>query len=156
METAESDHATLVTLEHTGWERTADPDGARREYESSWPGVIRSFGQETLRVRAVDRTWLVLRHTAGAAAPERGPIFAHPDFPEHAAFLRRLDDAGVLVAAGPLAIGDQPGAHGMTVIRVPSDQVQEYVRRATTDDQSVVRGLLAVESIIWNVLMSSG
>ncbi len=120
------------------------------------PAVIQAVWEEIVRVSSDDRTWLVLRHTAGRAAPAHGPIFTHPDFPEHAAFLRRLDDAGVLVGAGPLAIGDQPGAHGMTVIRVPSDQVQEYVRRATTDDQSVVRGLLAVESIIWNVLMSSG
>lgn len=140
---------TLVTVEHRGWERRADGGSARAEYREGWTGVLARFGDA---VRG-GGTWLVLAHTAGPAAPAEGPLFAHPDFGEHVAFLGRLADLGVLVAAGPLTPVDRPpdGARGMTVIRVPETEVGRFTALAETDDQSVVRGLLEVTVTRWAV-----
>ena len=97
-----------------------------------------------------DDVWLVLSHTPGPAIEAGGSVFAHPDFPEHLAFLGRLEARGILVGAGPL---DPPAAAatGMTVVRVPEGQVEEVTELARHDDQSVVRGVLAVEVTRWHV-----
>jgi uncharacterized protein YciI len=70
------------------------------------------------------------------------------DFREHVAFLRRLQDRGVLVAAGPFPTSGE----GMTVVRLadPAD-VAEYVRLAYADDLSVIRGVLQVRVRPWHV-----
>lgn len=140
---------TLVTLEHRGWERLVDGAEAREEYGPGWAGVLGRFGEAA----RVGGTWLVLAHGAGPAAPVEGPLFAHPDFAEHVAFLGRLAGLGVLVAAGPLSpIHKTPdGAHGMTVVRAPDGDVDRIAALAETDDQSVVRGLLEVTVSRWNV-----
>ena len=154
IERADGGVETLVTLEHDGWERLADPHGRRDEYNSGWVGVIARYGRATVPDPSSgpsESTWIVLRHNAGATAPSTGPILAHPDFAEHVAFLGRLQAAGVLVAAGPLALGDQLGAHGMTVIKVPSSEVEQYLEEARSGDLSVARGLLDVQPMIWNV-----
>ena len=39
----QADAQTLVTLTHTGWERFADPAGARAEYELGWPVVLGTY-----------------------------------------------------------------------------------------------------------------
>lgn len=147
--------ATLVTVEHRGWERTGQPETTRGEYESGWPGVLSRFGVATLPPPEVDPdelAWIMLRHTVAPAV--HGPVFNHPDFERHAAFLAELATEGVLVAAGPLDIGGQPGANGMTVLAVPSDQAGEYRRRAMEEDQSVVRGLFHVDVVGWRVVMA--
>ncbi|MEZ5178242.1 MAG: SRPBCC family protein [Acidimicrobiales bacterium] len=77
---------TLVTIEHRGWERHPDGSAARSEYGRGWLGVLGRFGDAA----RADDVWLVLAHTAGPAAPIDGPLFAHPDFAEHVAFLDRL------------------------------------------------------------------
>src|SRR6266511_4241855 len=110
-----TDDQTLVTLEHSGWERLPNPGDAREEYGRGWPAVIGSYARRAgAAVRPGDAgagpVWLALVHTAGPAlAPGTSP-FAHPDFPEHIAFLRKLRERGVLLAAGSL---DGP-ATGMT------------------------------------------
>ncbi|MBX3283872.1 MAG: SRPBCC domain-containing protein [Actinobacteria bacterium] len=141
---------TLVTIEHRGWERHPDGSAARAEYGRGWIGVLGRFGDAA----RADDVWLVLAHTAGPAAPVDGPLFAHPDFAEHVAFLDRLAGLGVLVAAGPLSpIDDVPdGARGMTVVRVPAADVDRFADLARTDDQSVVRGLLDVTVSRWAVV----
>ena len=145
---------TLVSLEHRGWERRADGGRARDDYDHGWSLVIAEFGQHA-RPRA-GRTWLVLSHTPGPGAPVDGPLFAHPDFEEHVAFLERLAARGVLVAAGPLTELDRPptGKGGMTIIRVPDAEVAGYTAMATDDDLSVVRGLLQVQITRWLVGLS--
>ena len=90
--------------------------------------------------------WFVLLHTPGPAVPAGEPVFAHPAFGEHMAFLQRRLEAGELVAAGPLADGD---GEGMTVLRVAS--LDEAERLARSDDQSVVQGALAVRVRPWLV-----
>ena len=65
--------------------------------------------------------------------------------------LGRMEEAGYLVAAGPLP--DEPGA-GLTVLRLPGAGQAEKARKlATEDDQSVVDGLLAVTVRPWQVLL---
>src|SRR5262245_36492824 len=147
---------TLVTLEHSGWERLADPMAARGEYSMGWVGVI---GQYTSRLdpdtagEPVDGVvWLVLSHTPGVQAPEDGNVFAHPDFGEHVAFVSGLVERGLVVGAGP--IGGRTG-DGMTIIRVPAAAVGDHVRAAHEDDASVVRGLLQLDITAWNVRMAS-
>lgn len=151
-----SSEGTLVELEHSGWEALADPQAASEEYGHGWPIVFDSFAAASQEPEGADEAephaWLVLRHTA---TPGSGNVFEYPLFREHAAFLDRCVDAGVLVAAGPLSIGEQPGGEGMTVLRVPADQREHYINAAHTEDRSGADGLFTVEVIPWRVVMSA-
>ncbi len=164
---------TLVELVHSGWERHPQPEAARAEYGGGWTGVIERYAATTHPDAAPtgtatdgrtdrsdqqtgpDETWIVLRHSAGWAAGD-GPVLDHPDFAEHAAFLGRLQGKGVLVAAGPLGgFGEKPtGATGMTVLRVPTADVEAFLELAREDDRSVTRGLLDVDPVRWNVVVT--
>ena len=107
---------TLVTLEHRGWERFPDPAAARAEYDRGWPRVVAAYLAHVPAVATTEvpaaasaepgagggPVWLALMHTRGPAVRPGGSIFTHPDFAEHLAFLRRLRERGVLVAAGAL------------------------------------------------------
>ena len=139
---------TLVTLEHAGWERLADPAAARAGYREGWPFVLGFYlGAFAVGGPVEGDAWVVLRHEAGAALAPGERAVEHPDFAHHFAFLRTLDEAGLLVAAGPL-----DSSSGMTVVRLPAAaQLPELVRRAQEEDESVVRGLLDVRVIPWRV-----
>jgi uncharacterized protein YciI len=149
---AELNEQTLVTLEHYGWERIADPAAARAEYDGGWPTLLAGFQRlvEAAGARSEsiesDR-WYTLVHRPGAAISGDQTVFAHPDFAEHVAFLNRLAERGVLVAAGPLP--EQPGT-GMTEVKVNGAEV-DLTELSNTDDQSVVRGLLTVDVQPWDV-----
>jgi uncharacterized protein YndB with AHSA1/START domain len=112
---------TLVTLEHRGWERLADPWGTRRAYNQGWPAVMGRFVAQApaQALTTGEEAWLLLAHTPGAAlagtSSAGGSLFTHPDFGEHLAFLRRLAADGVLVAAGPV---DPDRGEGLTVVRL--------------------------------------
>jgi uncharacterized protein YndB with AHSA1/START domain/uncharacterized protein YciI len=148
-----TDAQTLVTVEHRDRERYADPAAARQEYRQGWPGVLGHYVEAVPGTDGADEgpVWLALLHTPGPAVSGPVELFGHPDFSEHVAFLRRMDAAGVLVAAGPFPASGQ----GLTVLRL-ADPVQaaEYVRRAEEDDQSVVRGLLEVQVRPWHVMFT--
>jgi uncharacterized protein YndB with AHSA1/START domain/uncharacterized protein YciI len=161
---AEASHgepATRVTLTHSGWERLSAPAAARAEYDTGWPRVLQAYAR-TVGATEHAPVWLALLHSAGPNAPAgpEGSIFDHPDFPEHVAFLERLQAAGVLVAAGPLGApgNDGPrasGASGMTVIRVADDrQAADVARRAAEEDRSVARGLFTVDVRRWHVIFT--
>lgn len=139
---------TLVVLEHTGWEAFADPEAARSEYDHGWPAVLASFAE---RVAAgAPWTWVALVHTPGTGASEETSVFEDPRFAEHVAFLRRMEQKGYLVAAGPIG---GPGS-GMTVLRLPgSGREEEAARLATEDDESVKSGLFDVEVRPWTVML---
>lgn len=150
---------TLVTLTHTGWEAYEDPAAARAEYGSGWLTVLGLFktaadaddhaGEDD----GPAQTWVALLHRPGPEAPVGGSLFADPRFGEHLAFLNRMREAGLLVAAGPF--GDEPGA-GMTVLRLPgADQFAEATRLATEDDTSVASQFLTVTVRPWNVMSAS-
>lgn len=95
-------------------------------------------------------TWVALLHRPADPALAGG-VFAEPGFADHLAFLRRMADAGFLVAAGPLA--DRPG-EGMTILRLPGeDRLDEATRLATEDDPSVASGFFTVEVRPWRVVL---
>ena len=146
---------TLVTLEHRGWERLADPAAARADYTQGWRGVLARFGTQTALGtpgrKGDGELWFALVHTEGPAlAPGQSP-FVHPDFGAHLAFLTRLRADGLLVAAGAL----DGGGHGMTIVRLPDPaDAAELVRRAQEEDESVVRGVFQVRVRPWRVALT--
>ncbi len=165
---------TLVTLVHSGWERLAEPESARAEYDRGWPTVLGGFAarvggerrdggdrrDDGDRREGADRRegeppksqWFALHHRPGPALRDGGSVFAHPLFGEHVAFLGRLRERGWLVAAGPV---EAATGSGMTVVRVPAEEGDaldaSLVELATQDDQAVARGLLTVEVQPWDV-----
>jgi uncharacterized protein YciI len=163
---------TLVSLVHDGWEVFADPAETRAEYDDGWPKVLASFAEHVtdgaseqdndsgpeqdndseseLDDDAAD-TWVALLHRPGPNAPTVGSLFAAPGFHDHLAFLTRMRDAGLLVAAGPLLDGN---GEGMTVLRLPgANRLDEARRLATEDDASVVSGFFTVEVRPWQVMV---
>jgi uncharacterized protein YndB with AHSA1/START domain/uncharacterized protein YciI len=144
------DGATLVSLEHRGWHRLAEPEAARTEYDQGWPVVLEVFRHSLEPVQPAEpRDWYVLLHQPGPALAEGQSVLEHPDFAEHRAFLQRLARSGLLVAAGPLP--DQLGS-GMTVVKASPDL--DVPRLAAEDDLSVVRGLLTVQVSPWLVQLT--
>ena len=153
---------TLVTLTHTGWERLAEPEPVRDEYERGWPVVLGGYegllvaeptvAEPTVAERSVQTeradSWLALHHRPGDHLPEGTSVFAHPLFSEHVAFLHRLQERGWLVAAGPV---DAAQGHGMAVVRIPLGELDELTRLAREDDGSVAGGLLTVDVQPWDV-----
>ena len=139
------DGSTAVSLEHRGWHRLADPQGARDEYDQGWPIVLQAY-QRSLEPAEPKADWYVLLHQPGPAVADGQSVFEHPDFAEHLAFLKRLSQYGLLVAAGPLPA--QPGT-GMAVVKAPPEL--DVQRLATEDDLSVARGLLSVQVAPWLV-----
>ena len=146
---------TLVSLTHSGWEIFKDPAAARSEYNQGWPKVLDQYAELASRADqdSDEQTWVALLHRPGPSAPQDGPIFDDPRFREHVAFLNRMEEAGYLIAAGPLA--DEAGA-GMTVLRLPgTDQEGLATVLATNDDASVREGLLSVTVRPWQVMMTA-
>ena len=140
---------TLVVLEHTGWERLSDPAAAAREYGEGWLHVLDRFAalvdtaESAWEEKEPGDRWYALLHRPGPALGDQESIFAHEAFGEHVAFLNRLADRGLLVAAGPLP--DESGA-GMTIVRVrPEHGDVDVTALATVDDQCVAGGYLQVD-----------
>jgi uncharacterized protein YciI/uncharacterized protein YndB with AHSA1/START domain len=145
------DQATLVTLEHSGWESYPNPTAARDEYGSGWTGVLEIYAAHLPTPASNTDLWFVLSHTAGSETPPAG-VFASPLFARHIEFLRDLSTRGVLVAAGPLP--DAAGA-GMTVVRAATvEEAKSIVHGAQHEDGSVTSGLLDVRVRPWQVVMS--
>jgi uncharacterized protein YndB with AHSA1/START domain/uncharacterized protein YciI len=149
-----ADGGTVVTLVHTGWENTAAPEEMARNYDKGWAYVLgwydsmvgRAFGSGT-EVQVGE--WFALCHSAGPALAAGESIFGHAAFGEHVAFLQRLQDRGLLVAAGPLPNAD---GEGMTIVRVlPEHGATDIYELATSDDRSVADGYLTVEVKPWAV-----
>ena len=68
-------------------------------------------------------------------------------------FLSRMQEAGYLVAAGPLT--DEPGA-GLAILRLPGEgQFETAVRLATEDDPSVACGFFTVTVRPWRVILQA-
>jgi uncharacterized protein YndB with AHSA1/START domain len=145
---------TLVTLEHTGWERLADPFGTRGEYAGGWRTVLGRFGERWPADDPSDHgdVWLALSHTPGPDAPADKDVFSDPRLREHFSFVSGLLADGVLVAAGPI---EGRTGHGMTVVRVAAAEAADLVRRAQNDDQSVAGGLLDVDIAVWAVALAA-
>jgi uncharacterized protein YciI/uncharacterized protein YndB with AHSA1/START domain len=151
---ADDDGVTLVTLVHTGWEAVDDPAGTAHEYGQGWPLVLAQFAGR-VNAEADDNDeptdeWYALVHTPGPALADGASIFASASFAEHLAFLERLRERGLLVAAGPIA---PERGEGMAVVRVPAELAGgvDIVELATKDDKCVAGGYLDVEVRPWDV-----
>jgi uncharacterized protein YndB with AHSA1/START domain/uncharacterized protein YciI len=147
-----ADALTLVTVEHRNWEHVGDPAAARKEYGNGWPAVLASYASSAASgpaaASAPDPVWLVLSYTT---APGVTDPFARPEFRGHPAFLERLREQGVLVAAGPFPAS---GA-GMTVVRLPDPgAVAGLIESAYADDGSVTGGVLEVQVRPWVVMVT--
>jgi uncharacterized protein YndB with AHSA1/START domain/uncharacterized protein YciI len=141
------DGQTLVVLEHSGWETYDDPQAARDNYSHGWPTVLAEY------VEAVngEQVFVALQHRPGPAADPNLPIFGQPGFAEHMAFLSRMNERGLVLAAGPLPESE---GEGMTVLRLPADAgLAEATRLATEDDRSVASGFLTVQVRPWQVMV---
>lgn len=154
---AGADEQTLVTLVHEGWEVFADPADTRAEYEEGWPVVLAGFAEHIangeLHQDDGDDTWVALLHRPGPNAPREGSVFEAPGFGDHVAFLSRMRDEGLLVAAGPLL--DAAGA-GMTVLRLPgANRLDEARDLATKADASVANGFFVVDVRPWQVMLQA-
>jgi len=116
--------------------------------------VLGRYQEHVADGNEADDTWVALLHRPGPAAPVSESLFSDPRFGQHVAFLRRMHEAGYLVAAGPLA--DAPG-EGMTILRLPgAGKFGAATRLATEDDASVACGFLAVTVRPWQVMMAAG
>jgi uncharacterized protein YciI/uncharacterized protein YndB with AHSA1/START domain len=145
------EQATLVTLEHSGWESYPDPTAARNEYGSGWTGVLRTYSDQLHTPTSNTDTWFVLSHTASSQTHPEG-VFESPLFADHIEFLRDLASRGALVAAGPLP--DTIGA-GMTVVHTTNlQEAKNIVHAAQHDDGSVTSGLFDVRIRPWHVVMT--
>jgi uncharacterized protein YciI len=161
---AAADGVTVVTLVHSGWEAVDDPAGAAHEYGQGWPHVLAGYAERVKRAvsDAPDETaadevpaaqWFALVHTPGPALADGESIFANPNFAEHFAFLERLRERGLLVAAGPTA---PERGEGMAIVRVPAELAGEVdvAELAKNDDQCVAGGYLDVDVRPWDVRLS--
>ncbi|MDR7085818.1 uncharacterized protein YndB with AHSA1/START domain/uncharacterized protein YciI [Aeromicrobium panaciterrae] len=146
-----ADGRTLVRLTHSGWEIFDEPADARDEYRNGWPTVLAGF-RDSVPAGETDNqdVWLVLEHRPGNVVA--GPVFGHPLFAEHLAFVGSMKDKGVLIAAGPLP--DDPGV-GQTIIKVPAADAARYVE-AAHDDGAVRGDLLVLRVRPWNVMVPGG
>jgi uncharacterized protein YciI/uncharacterized protein YndB with AHSA1/START domain len=149
------DGVTVVTLVHSGWEAVEDPAASAHEYGQGWPVVLgRYAGRVNLDdaggTAEAEAEWYTLLHTPGPALGDGESVFANSNFAEHTAFLERLRQRGLLVAAGPIA---PERGEGMTIVRVPAEQVGEVdvVELATKDDKCVAGGYLDVDVRPWDV-----
>jgi uncharacterized protein YndB with AHSA1/START domain/uncharacterized protein YciI len=147
------DDGTLVRLVHSGWERTEAPAAAAAEYAQGWSVVLAGYAA-SLTAATTDADvdtgrWFALVHTPGPALPDGESIFAHPSFAEHFAFLERLRERGLLVAAGPIS---EERGEGMTIVRaLPEHDDVDVDLLVRTDDASVAGGFLEVEVRPWSV-----
>ncbi|HSS67164.1 MAG TPA: SRPBCC domain-containing protein [Nocardioidaceae bacterium] len=158
---AADDDVTLVTLVHTGWEVLDEPAAAAEGYSQGWPLVLAGYASRVNPATAADNgaatgaeapqaQWYALVHTPGPALDEGESIFANPNFAEHVAFLQRLGERGLLVAAGPVV---PERGEGMAIVRVPAELAGEVdiVELATKDDKCVAGGYLDAEVRPWDV-----
>jgi uncharacterized protein YciI len=148
---------TLVTLVHAGWEVFADPADTRAEYDEGWPVVLAGLAEHIANAELEqddgDDTWVALLHRPGPNAPREGSVFEAPGFGDHVAFLSRMRNEGLLVAAGPLL--DAAG-EGMTVLRLPgANRLDEARDLAMKADASVANGFFTVEVRPWQVMLQA-
>lgn len=127
----------------------------RDEYSGGWPTVLARYAEN----RGADEpaepaqaTWVALMHSPGPTAPA-GSLFEDSRFAGHVAFLNQMQEAGYLVAAGPMV--GQEGS-GMTILRLPGDARMDEAQELAESDAAVTSGLLAVSVRPWRVMFAPG
>ena len=96
-------------------------------------------------------TWAALLFTP--ADGQGAAVFEDDRFPGHIAFLNEMEEAGYLVAAGPLL--DEDGA-GMTILRLSGDGRLDEIERLARTDTSVSSGLFDIAVRPWQVFFAPG
>jgi uncharacterized protein YciI/uncharacterized protein YndB with AHSA1/START domain len=146
---------TLVTLIHGGWEVYEDAVAARNEYNGGWPTVLALYASATIdndggQEREEPTTWAALFFTP---AEGQGAVFEDERFAGHIAFLNEMEEAGYLVAAGPLL--DDDGS-GMTVLKLPGEDRIDEIAQLASEDASVASGLFNARVRPWRVFFAPG
>ena len=95
------------------------------------------------------QTWATLFFTP--AEGQGAAAFEDERFPGHIAFLNEMDEAGYLIAAGPMM--DEAGA-GMTILRLPGEGRLDEIERLAHADASVSSGLFNVAVRPWQVFFA--
>jgi uncharacterized protein YciI/uncharacterized protein YndB with AHSA1/START domain len=146
---------TLVTLAHSGWEAYEDSVAARNEYMGGWPSVLALFAGAAAggdhEQEPEPATWAALFFSP--ADGQGAAVFEDERFGGHIAFLNEMDEAGYLMAAGPLL--DEDGS-GMTVLKLPGEDRIDDIERLASEDTSVVSGLFDVRVRPWRVFFAPG
>ncbi len=145
---------TLVILEHTGWEIYEDAVASRDSYSGGWATVIGAYasaGQHPDDVEPAPATWAALLFTP--AEDQGAAVFEDERFAGHIAFLNQMEEAGYLVAAGPML--DHDGS-GMTILKLPGEGRLEDAERLAHEDASVSSGLFEVNIRPWRVFFAPG
>ena len=148
------DDGTLVRLVHSGGSAPEAPAAAAAPSTAGvGPVVLASPPRSPRASAATDRSKRAadVGHDGAAAdgAPcevgtwtpgpqalprRRQSVFAHPSFAEHLAFLERLRERGLLVAAGPIS---EERGEGMAMVRaLPEHDDVDVGQLARTDDAS--------------------
>ncbi|HEX3614908.1 MAG TPA: hypothetical protein VHU61_00095 [Solirubrobacteraceae bacterium] len=96
-------------------------------------------------------TWAALFFTP--ADRQGTAVFEDERFGGHIAFLNQMQEAGHLVAAGPLI--EEQGS-GMTILRLPGEGRLNEIERLAHADTSVSSGLFAVTIKPWQVFFAPG
>jgi uncharacterized protein YciI/uncharacterized protein YndB with AHSA1/START domain len=145
---------TLVILEHTGWEIYEDAVASRNNYLGGWATVIGAYasaGQEADDAEPAPATWAALLFTP--AEGQGAAVFEDERFAGHLTFLNQMEEAGYLVAAGPML--DHDGS-GMTILKLPGEGRLEDAERLAREDASVTSGLFEVNIRPWRVFFAPG
>ena len=158
---AYGEQTTLVTLAHAGWEVYEDAVAARNEYNGGWPTVLALYaalagagagaGEHEGDDDDAPATWAALIFTP--AEGQGAAVFEDERFGGHIAFLNEMQEAGYLIAAGPLL--DDDGS-GMTVLRLPGEGRIDDIEQLASEDASVAAELFSVRIRPWQVFFAPG
>lgn len=96
-------------------------------------------------------TWAALLFTP--ADGQGAAVFEDERFPGHIAFLNQMEQAGYLIAAGPMI--DEEGS-GMTILRLPGEDRLDEIERLARADTSVSSGLFELTIRPWRVFFAPG
>ncbi len=154
--------ATLVRLAHRGFGAGEDWDRSYDFFHKAWRRTL-----DMLSLRYADQPALVRPERLGS--PEtlwvffllRGPDWAQdrprsgqPALLNHAAYLLRLMDQGVVHIAGPFVEDPRfEGVEAMGVLRVPDEKTAQ---RYLDADPAVQRGTLSYELRPWQAALPAG
>ena len=97
-------------------------------------------------------TIFVIEHSAGPAWVDGTPYPEQPGIERHIAFMRSLDERGVLILGGPFTDLHAGAPVGMALVRLGS---QEEAEALASGDASVSAGLIRYRVRPWRVPMGS-
>ncbi|HEX6129963.1 MAG TPA: YciI family protein [Candidatus Limnocylindria bacterium] len=90
--------------------------------------------------------WFVLTHRSGPSWRPGTPFTEQRGIEAHVAFMRSLEERGVLVLGGPFADPTRDGPVGMAIIRADGGAM---ARKIAEEDGSLQSGLLRVDVREW-------